>query len=408
MRNLAGAIALLLTAAGLLRADGDFLAAALPFAAYALMAAFLPAPAPRLRAERSLSAGLVPAGAHVQVTVTVANRGPRLDALHLSDPLPEGVQCVAGETQWRGSLDAGAQAILRYTIACPRGSYRFESLEVVAEDPFTGAAAREVLPCPGRLDAHPRPRFAGAGRFATGTPRPFSGLSRTQRIGAGVDFAGLRPYAPGDPLRRLNWRAEAYWGRTLVNLYEEPRAIDVGIILDCRAKAYGEAARFETAVAAALSWAEGLMAQGHRVAFLLYGGLLAWTPPGTGREQRTRLRMTAAQARLGAHMAFEGFDNLPLRIFPARSLILLVSPLRRGDAPPLRTLRALGYEVAVLDPDPRPEETLQAGPAEALAQRIEALEGDALASHLLRAGVVLLDGNPVRPPTPCRPHPEAP
>jgi uncharacterized protein (DUF58 family) len=394
MRNLAGAIALLLTAAGLIRTDGAFLAAALPFAAFALMAVLLPGPAPRLAADRCLSERLVPAGNRVAMTVTVTNLGSRLEALRLADEVPEGVRVVEGTAYWRGSLNPGATAILHYSLECPRGSYRFGNLAVTAEDPLTGVVAQRALPCPERLDVHPQRLFTAATRLGAGSPRPFPGLSRSPRTGGGVDFAGVREYAAGDPLRRLNWRASAFWARPLVNLYEETRAIEAGIILDCRAKAYGDGESFESAAAAALAWAENLLDQGHRVAFLMYGDLLNWMPPGTGRDQRTRMRMTAARAQLGAHMAFEGFDHLPVQIFPPRSMILLVSPLLRQDVAPLRKLRALGYTVAVLRPDPPPQAGNSKDPAQSLARRLCGLEMEVLASSLLRAGITFLDGQP--------------
>jgi uncharacterized protein (DUF58 family) len=397
MRNLAGAIALLLMAAGVIRTDGDFLAAALPFAAFALIAVFLPGPEPRLAAARCLSARLVPAGTRVAMTVTVTNLGSRLEALRLADEVPEGVQVVEGAVHWRGSLDPGAKAILHYSLECPRGSYQFGNLGLAAEDPLTGVVAHRALPCPGRLDVHPQRSVTAATRVGAGSPRPFPGLSRSLRTGGGVDFAGVREYAAGDPLRRLNWRAEAFWGRPLMNLYEETRAIDAGIILDCRAKAYGKGELFESAAASALAWAEDLLDQGHRVAFLVYGDLLNWMPPGTGRDQRTRMRMTAARAQLGAHMAFEGFDHLPVQIFPPRSMILLVSPLLRQDVAPLRKLRALGYAVAVLRPDPPLQAGNQEDPAQSLARRLCRLETEVLTSRLLRTGITFLHGQPSLP-----------
>jgi uncharacterized protein (DUF58 family) len=198
-------------------------------------------------------------------------------------------------------------------------------------------------------------------------------------------------------LKCLNWRAEALWGRPIVNLFEEERAIDAGIILDCRCEAYARTELFEAAAAAALSMAEDLLDRGNRVAFLSYGSLIAWTPSGAGREQRQRLRMAVARAELGAHAAFDRFDNLPIRIFPPRSLVLVVSPLRREDVAPLRSLRALGYEVSILRPDPLAFEQRGPGPEGALAMRILTLERDVLLSRLLRAGITILHWNPLNP-----------
>ena len=46
---------------------------------------------------------------------------------------------------------------------------------------------------------HPRRRVAGQG----------FGAMRSRRFGAGFDLAGSRPYAPGDDVRRIDWRGSA-------------------------------------------------------------------------------------------------------------------------------------------------------------------------------------------------------
>jgi uncharacterized protein (DUF58 family) len=191
----------------------------------------------------------------------------------------------------------------------------------------------------------------------------------------------------------------------MVNVFEEERAIDVGIILDCRCEAYDSMEGFEAAVGAALAMAEDLLDRGHRVAFLNYGSLISWTPSGTGREQRLRLRLAAARAVLGAHAAFDRFDNLPVRIFPPRSMVLLVSPLRREDLAPLRSLKALGYQVAVLRPDPL-SQVVEAtpDPVHRLANRILGLERDVLSSRLLGSGITLLDWKTAGPLGALRVH----
>lgn len=401
MRTAAGGIALLLIAAGLFRAEGAFLATALPFAAFAVLGAFFPPPVLSLKASRALSSRFASAGERIRVTLTVRNQGARLEYVSLRDTLPEGLALVDGEATWCGALEAGVELTWSYALEGARGLHAFECLEAEAQDPFTTVKTRSTLPCPCSVAVYPQSFAPPKLAFGAGAVRPFAGRSRAKRIGAGTDFAGTRDYTPGDPLKCLNWRAEALWGRPIVNTFEEERAIDVGIILDCRCEAYVHSDPFEAAAAAALSLAEDFLDRGDRVAFLNYGSLISWTPSGAGREHRLRLRMAAARAELGAHAAFDRFDNLPIRIFPPHSLVLVVSPLRREDVAPLRSLRALGYEVAVLRPDPSPLEEPQAEhgaePGEHLATRMLGLEREVLFSRLLRAGITILDWHPLQP-----------
>jgi uncharacterized protein (DUF58 family) len=390
VRAAACGIALLLCAAGLVRAEGAFFAAAFPFAAFAALGLLLPAPEPVLEGSRTLSSRFAPSGTAIEVRVRIVNRGPRLPCVALADAVPEALRVTGGDSAWAGSLDAGAEVELRYTVEGARGCHAFTAVAAEAEDPFTAVKARRAIPCPASLAVYPRAMAVPALAFGAGAARPFSGRSRAKRTGTGTDFSGTRDYAPGDPLRCLNWRAEALWGHPVVNVFEEERAIDTGIILDCRCEAYDREALFEAAAAAALSMAEDLLDHGHRVAFLSYGSLIAWTPSGTGREHRLRLRQAAARAELGAHAAFDRFDNLPVRIFPPRSLVLVVSPLLREDVAPLRSLRALGYAVAVLRPDPLADGE-ESG---TLARRLLAFEHEVLQSRLLRSGIALLDWKP--------------
>ena len=404
-RVVACAIALLLVAAGILRANGAFFAAALPLVMFVAIGTFVGAPIVSLSAARTVSSRFIPAGSWVEITIVVTCTGRRIESLRLLDPLPEGSRVMEGSPLWQGSLDPGGVAVIRYTLEAKRGLLPFEAIEVEAEDPFSSMKATATLPCPSSIAVYPRAFFAPDIAFGARAARPFSGQSRTKRAGTGTDFSGTRDYTPGDPLKHLNWRAEALWGRPIVNVFEEERAIDAGIILDCRAEAYDRQELFEEAAAAALSLAEDLLDRGHRIAFLNYGALISWTPPGSGREQRLRVRMAAARAVLGSHAAFDCFENIPVRLFPPRSLVLLVSPLRREDVAPLRGLKALGYEIAVLRPDPLSRvPQMVHDHVHALAQRILSLEGEVLLSRLLRSGITVLDWNTTKPFVALRVH----
>jgi uncharacterized protein (DUF58 family) len=405
MRTLAGALALALIIVGILRAEVAFFAAALPPLMFLAMGLLAGAPQFSLEATRTVSSRFVPAGTRVEIKVHIQCTGRRIESLSLDDPLPGSVRVVEGCARWQGSLDAGGSVTLQYVLEAERGLLSFEGIAAEAVDPFTSMKSSARLPCPSSIAVYPRSFLAPDTSFGAHSARPFSGLSRTKRTGSGTDFSGTRDYTPGDPLRHLNWRAEALWGRPIVNVFEEERAIDAGIILDCRSEAYVEQELFEEAAAAALTLAEDLLDRGHRIAFLNYGSLISWTPPGSGREHGLRIRMAAARAELGNHAAFDRFDNLPIRLFPPRSLVLMVSPLQRQDVPPLRSLKALGYEIAVLRPNPlsridetKPDSTWK------LTRRILELESEVLLSRLLRSGIAVLDWNTAQPLATLRAH----
>jgi hypothetical protein len=90
---------------------------------------------------------------------------------------------------------------------------------------------------------------------------------------------------------------------------------------------------------------------------------------------------------------FDNLDYLPTRFFPAKSQIVLVSPLFRDDVPILIRLRAHGYQVLVIRPDPVAFELagLRQRPAATLAARIANVERLLLLHKLQQAGVQVVD-----------------
>jgi hypothetical protein len=128
---------------------------------------------------------------------------------------------------------------------------------------------------------------------------------------------------------------------------------------------------------------------------------------------RWLVRKAASRAELGSHAAFERFDAVPPKIFPPKSAILIVSPLLRDDIPPLRSLKALGYSVAVLrlaGARPRPAPGAAGGSAAAspaaargastadfaasLGARIAEIEDTLVEGRLLAAGMEVLRWKP--------------
>ncbi len=402
LRGAAGFLAATACAFGIASADGRYFAAALPLAAWLLLAPR--APEAKLKAERSFDPGQPKKGEPVRVRLRLRNLGQALPLLSVADAVPAGAVLAEGSPFWRGSLEAGAELEVSYMVRCPRGMFGFAGLSCVSEQPFWASRAAFFLPCPGRLAVPPARMKAPSLTIGAQAVRPFSGLSGARRAGEGAEFFGTRDYYPGDRLRSLNWRAGALWGQNIVNLFEGERAIDAGIILDCRAEAYNSADQFEAGCAAALALAEFFLDGANRVGFMRYGAELDWVAPGAGREQRHKLRRSCAAATLGDHAAFERFDHLPVSLFPPGSLVLLVSPLLREDLRALRAMRASGYTVLALRLDPlgdfsglNPATPSEAAMEQDIARRIMELEDAFTLARLSRAGIGLLAWDGTKP-----------
>ena len=100
-----------------------------------------------------------------------------------------------------------------------------------------------------------------------------------------------------------------------------------------------------------------------------------------------------ARAELGEGEVFETLAHLPTRLFPARSQLVLISPLLKDDPTMLITLRAQGYRLLVISPDPVSFERwgLEESRETALATRLAQLERDILLDKLRQADIRVVD-----------------
>ena len=400
---------------GLALLRGELLALALPLLVY-LGAGLLGRPEPpRLRVVRTLSADRVRPGEPVTVTLTVENEGPALPELAIVDRVPEGLRVRAvvggrGGPRALGPLPPGGRLKLEYQVRGGRGGYRFLGVELTAQEPLGLSGFTRVEEAPALLLVLPEATGLRRVEVRPRRTRPYAGPTPARQSGPGVEIHGVREYRPGDPLRWLSARAIArHPERLYIKEFEPERTADVGLILDARRRANvvgggtGQSL-LEHGVQAAAALAEALLAGGHRVGLLVYGGHLDWVFPGAGRLQREKILRALARVELGASPVFQGFEHLPTRLFPARSQIVLISPLLPGDEGPLIALRARGYALWVISPDPiafelkrRDREagtkTKTRAEAEAweLARRIARVERALLLRRLRQAGALVLE-----------------
>ena len=180
------------------------------------------------------------------------------------------------------------------------GAYRVGEVIVRAPGPL-GVVVREgshaagggvrVLPSRERLR-----RLVGPARAQAA-----SGSRRSPDRGEGIEFADLRPFAPGDRVRRVNWRATARRGAPVVTDRHPERNADVVLFLDTFAEARrGHEGTLVRAVRAADSLASAHLAQRDRVGLVAFGGVTHWLLPSAGTAQLERI----ADALLRSEIVF--------------------------------------------------------------------------------------------------------
>lgn len=165
-----------------------------------------------------------------------------------------------------------------------------------------GPAAARVAACGGLLACRPVVTPAAGVRVYPVTD-PFNateampaaaglvGNHRSRRMGEGGELAGVRPFAPGDRLRRIDWRVSLRTRDLHVASTLSDRDAEVLLLLDVLGEVglsggvVGSASVLDTTVRAAAAIAEHYLQRGDRVSLLEYGAAARRLRPATGRRQ---------------------------------------------------------------------------------------------------------------------------
>ncbi len=390
---------------GLLARKGGMIALAVPLVVYLGVALLYDPGKLRLSATRTLSAECVSPGKPVVVKVAITNHGSRLEELLVEDSLPTSLERVEGEASALTALAPGEMIELEYTLRGKRGSYSFGEVRATASDALGLFRRRAQISAVARLLILPEVQRLRPVAIRPPRTRDFPGPIPARQGGSGVSFFGVREYQLGDPLRWINWRVAARHAESLfTNEFEQERIADVGLILDARQQGdvlSPDGALFDHAVRATASLADVFLNAGNRVGLLIYGSGMERTFPGYGKVQRDRILRALARSKTGFNYALESLEYLPTRFFPARSQIVVISPLDPDDLPVLVRLRAHGYQVMVISPDPIDFEAKSADLDRrgtfGLATRIARAERRLLLHELRRVGIQVVDWQVTQP-----------
>jgi uncharacterized protein (DUF58 family) len=378
--------------------NGHLLVLTLPFVIFLGSGLMFEPESITLKVNRSISKDHVSPGTTVQITLLIKNEGDRLETVVLMDQLPNGLDVVRGESSVITSLDAGQAIEYSYSVRASRGDYRFDRFLISVGDVLGIRHKEIVIPLENRILVHPEAKALSRIPIRPRGTKVFSGFIPAREGGPGVEFYRVREYHHGDPLRWINWRASARYRQNLfINEFEQERCADVNIILDTRRRSeiqsdFGDSL-FEHSVGAAAAIAETFLKDGNRVGLLMFGTQLDWTIPGYGKIQKEQIFRNLARAKPGESLIFEKLENIPVGLLPAYSQLVLISPLHRDDISTLIHLRARGYALLVISPDPisfemkrlrRPDNTM------IFASRIAQIERRLIILKLKQAGIQVL------------------
>ncbi|SCL19322.1 Uncharacterized conserved protein, DUF58 family, contains vWF domain [Micromonospora rhizosphaerae] len=220
------------------------------------------------------------------------------------------------------------------------------------------------------------------------------GAHHSRRPGEGGELAGVRIFAPGDRLRRIDWRVSLRARQLHVAATLSDRDAEVVVLLDVLAEAgrsggvHGAASVLDTTVRAAAAIGEHYLHRGDRVAMLEYGPAARRLRPATGRRQYLTVLewLLDVQAESSPH---EPYDQVfGPQLLSADALVVVLTPLldERSAQMLARLARGGRFVVAVdtLPADLSPP--TERGWAE-VAYRLWRLDRDTMIGQLREHGV---------------------
>jgi uncharacterized protein (DUF58 family) len=221
----------------------------------------------------------------------------------------------------------------------------------------------------------------------------FAGTQVPRTRGEGIEFADLRPFVPGDRVRRINWRATARRGEPWITETHPERNSDVIIFLDTFLEARSEEeGTLDRAVTAAASLVAHYLAEKDRVGLVSFGGVTNWLTASSGVTQVYRVLDSLLDAEIFLSYAWKDIDLIPVRALPPQALVFALSPLLDERAVrSLLDLRARGYDLTVIEVSPVPFAAPGRSELDRLAHRLWLLRREALRSRYLRLGVPVVE-----------------
>ena len=239
-----------------------------------------------------------------------------------------------------------------------------------------------------------------------GLPRPLphpdlGGRLRVRRL-RGRDRAGdIRQFAPGDRIRQVNWRASLRLGTLYVTQQHRERNADVVLMLDTMAQVgTASVTTLDAAVRAAASLATAYLARKDRVGLVVYGGVIDWVRPGSGRAHYERIADSLLRSRRGLHLRDQGSQAGPTAGAAAHAFVVALTPLLdRRFTQAAVDLVGRGFDVLVLvvSPVELMRATLDASAFDQLACRLWTLERRATLDEMRRHGLSVIEWNPGEP-----------
>ncbi|ELZ91915.1 hypothetical protein C440_16424 [Haloferax mucosum ATCC BAA-1512] len=331
----------------------------------------------------------------IEVTLRVTNDGSRtLFDLRIIDCVPPGLAVSDGPARLGTALRPGATATVTYTVTAIRGEHTWDETTIIVRDPSGAVECREMEHTETTMRCEPE-LAATADLPLRGLTSKYAGRVETNVPGSGLEFASIREYRHGDPIRRIDWNRRARTGTLATVQFREERAASVVLVVDTRTEAHvapdaDDETAVERCVDAASIAVPALLDSGDSVGVAAFGPEECWLAPSSGSAHRARARRLFA-----THPAFAPtppekafFPSVAMRRLRRRlssdAQVIFCTPLADDYAVSVaRRLEAYDHAVTIVSPDPTTTRTA--------GSRLARLERELRLRELRRSGLRVVD-----------------
>ncbi|WP_300614214.1 DUF58 domain-containing protein, partial [Trebonia sp.] len=331
-------------------------------------------------------------GEDVRLAVSVgvaagAGAGVRLDEVTFTVSPADGVSVWPADGPATQTVLDATRACAAWTLRPDRWGRRESATVSVTCRAGMGAWQTSLLARPGMLDVFPRaPRVRP--RLVPPELLRRIGEHAGRASGDGTEFAGIRPYVPGDPLRDVNRPVSIRRRQWHVNQRAASRAADLVVMIDVfdDIGPPGDST-LDLAVRGAAALVAAYLRISDRAGLVVLGGLLRWLAPAPGDRHFYRIAAIMLDARHHSYVSPD-LNRIPRQALPPGALVVAFTPLLDPRAlTALTDLRQRGFALAVVDTLRHEPPVAARASADALALRVWRLEQAALREGLAGIGV---------------------
>ena len=187
--------------------------------------------------------------------------------------------------------------------ALKRGYYEITQTELFTKGPLMSGELYSTCPVSTYLYVYPKKE---SGQNFAELFQKLSGVleERKRLLEDPFTFRGIREYAPGDPMNRINWKASARTGTYMVNMQDSTTAGKVWLLLDVEDETIWKYEELhETGIRIAAALAEEFLGRGIETGVICNGrdcvsGEEICVPARAGKGQSTRILQSLSRMDL--------------------------------------------------------------------------------------------------------------